>query len=89
MFIPLPVPQRRGLVRRADERGLSEKVSLELFRYLRGTESPLEEGVLLLHFFHHEALDDVAFLDVIVILNAHAALVRGGNFLDIILESLE
>ena len=42
-FIPLPAPRRRGLVRRADERGLSEKVSLELFRYLRGTESPLEK----------------------------------------------
>ena len=44
-LIPLPAPRRRGLVRRADERGLSEKVSLELFRYLRGTESPLEQGL--------------------------------------------
>ena len=41
-FTPLPAPQRRGLVRRADERGVSQKVSSELFEYLGGTASPLE-----------------------------------------------
>src|SRR5699024_1921817 len=41
-FAPLPAPLRRDLVRRAGERGLSKKVSPELFSYLRGTESPLE-----------------------------------------------
>ena len=40
-FTPLPAPQRRGLVRRADERGVSQKVSSELFEYLGGTQSPL------------------------------------------------
>ena len=41
-FIPLPAPRRRGLVRRADERGLSPPVSPEPGAYLRGTASPLE-----------------------------------------------
>ena len=41
-FIPLPAPPRRGLVRRADERGLSPPVSPEPGAYLRGTASPLE-----------------------------------------------
>ena len=41
-FIPLPAPRRRGLVRRADERGVSQKVSSELFEYLGGTQSPLD-----------------------------------------------
>ena len=45
-FTPLPAPQRRGLVRRADERGLSPPVSPEPGAYLRGTASPLEgEGL--------------------------------------------
>ena len=44
-FSPLPVPQRHGLVRCADERGISYKVSTELCGYLRGTASPLEEGL--------------------------------------------
>ena len=43
-FIPLPAPRRRGLVRRADERGVSQKVSSELFEYPGGTESPLENA---------------------------------------------
>ena len=43
-FIPLPAPRRRGLVRRADERGLSPPVSPEPGAYLRGTASPLEES---------------------------------------------
>ena len=42
-FTPLPAPRRRGLVRRADERGLSPPVSPEPGAYLRGTASPLEE----------------------------------------------
>ena len=41
-FTPLPAPQRRGLVRRADERGLSPPVSPEPGAYLRGTASPLD-----------------------------------------------
>ena len=56
-FTPLPAPyprapslapsgqftlRRRGLVRRADERGLSPPVSPEPGAYLRGTASPLE-----------------------------------------------
>ena len=41
-FTPLPAPRRRGLVRRADERGVSQKVSSELFEYLGGTLSPLD-----------------------------------------------
>ena len=41
-FTPLPAPRRRGLVRRADERGVSQKVSSELFEYLGGTQSPLD-----------------------------------------------
>ena len=41
-FIPLPAPPRRGLVRRADERGLSLPVSPEPGAYLRGTASPLD-----------------------------------------------
>ena len=41
-FIPLPAPSRRGLVRRADERGLSPPVSPEPGAYLRGTASPLD-----------------------------------------------
>ena len=43
-FTPLPAPRRRGLVRRADERGVSQKVSSELFEYPGGTESPLENA---------------------------------------------
>ena len=39
-FTPLPAPWRRGLVRRADERGVSQKVSSELFEYLGGPQSP-------------------------------------------------
>ena len=69
--------------------GYRKKFPWELFRYLRGTESPLEEGVLLLHFFHNKALNDIAFLDIIVVLDAHAALIRGCNFLHIVLEALE
>ena len=41
-FTPLPAPPRRGLVRRADERGLSPPVSSEPGAYLRGTASPLD-----------------------------------------------
>ena len=41
-FTPLPAPQRRGLVRRADERGVSPPVSTEPEGYLGGTASPLE-----------------------------------------------
>ena len=41
-FTPLPAPRRRGLVRRADERGLSPPVSPEPGAYLRGTASPLD-----------------------------------------------
>ena len=41
-FTPLPAPWRRGLVRRADERGLSPPVSPEPGAYLRGTASPLD-----------------------------------------------
>ena len=41
-FTPLPAPRRRGLVRRADERGLSPPVSSEPGAYLRGTASPLD-----------------------------------------------
>ena len=44
-FSPLPVPQRHGLVRCADERGISHKVSTELCGYLRGTASHLEQGL--------------------------------------------
>ena len=40
MFIPLPVPQRRGLVRRADERGVSKKVSSGTFFVYRGDGIP-------------------------------------------------
>ena len=43
-FTPLPAPPRRGLVRRADERGVSQKVSSELFEYPGGTESPLDNA---------------------------------------------
>ena len=41
-FTPLPAPRRRGLVRRAGERGLSPPVSPEPGAYLRGTLSPLD-----------------------------------------------
>ena len=40
-LIPLPAPQRRGLVRCADERGLSEKVSLGTFPVSKGDSVPL------------------------------------------------
>ena len=44
-FIPLPVPRRHGLVRRADERGISPlKFLRNLGAYLRGTASPLESA---------------------------------------------
>ena len=39
-FTPLPAPRRRGLVRRADERGVSKKVSSGTFSYIGGMESP-------------------------------------------------
>ena len=41
-FTPLPAPQRRGLVRRADERGVSPSVSQEPKGYPGGTASPLK-----------------------------------------------
>ena len=41
-FTPLPAPRRRGLVRRADERGVSPPVSPEPEGYPGGTASPLE-----------------------------------------------
>ena len=41
-FTPLPAPPRRGLVRRADERGVSPPVSPEPEGYPGGTASPLE-----------------------------------------------
>ena len=41
-FIPLPAPRRRGLVRCADERGVSFPVSPEPETYPGGTASPLE-----------------------------------------------
>ena len=40
-FTPLPAPRRRGLVRRADERGLSPPVSPEPGAYLKGDSVPL------------------------------------------------
>ena len=40
-FLPLPAPWRRGLVRCADERGLSEKVSLGTFPVSKGDSVPL------------------------------------------------
>ena len=44
-LIPLPAPQRRGLVRCADERGLSEKVSLGTFPVSKGdTVFDTDEG---------------------------------------------
>ena len=43
-FTPLPAPRRRGLVRCADERGVSFPVSPEPETYPGGTASPLEES---------------------------------------------
>ena len=43
-FTPLPAPPRRGLVRRADERGVSPPVSPEPEGYPGGTTSPLDSG---------------------------------------------
>ena len=40
-FIPLPAPQRRGLVRRADERGLSPPVSQGTGGVSKGDSVPL------------------------------------------------
>ena len=45
-FTPLPAPERRGRPCCAGARGLSQKVSSELFEYLRGTASPLEACVI-------------------------------------------
>lgn len=42
-FIPLPAPRRRGRPCRAGARGVTKKVSSELFSYIGGTASPLYE----------------------------------------------
>ena len=44
---------------------------------------------LSLNFLHGEALEDVAFLDVVVLGDGHAALVAGGDFLGSVLEALQ
>lgn len=41
------------------------------------------------NFFHDEALDDVAFLDIGIILKADTALIAVRNFLNRVLETLE
>ena len=46
-------------------------------------------SLLLLNFFHHEALENIAFLDVVELQNAHTALIAGGNLLGSILEALQ
>ena len=48
-FIPLPAPRRRGLVRRADERGLSPPVSQGTGGVSKGDSVPLRVGGALLH----------------------------------------
>ena len=45
--------------------------------------------MLLFNLFHHEALEDVAFLDVVVLFNRHAALIACGDLLDGVLEALQ
>ena len=67
--------------------GSIEKSFFGTFFVYRGDGVPLIS--LLLYFFHNKALNDIAFLDIIVVLNAHAALIRGCNFLHIVLEALE
>ena len=42
-----------------------------------------------LDFFNLVGLNDVAFLDVVEVLYADAAVLAGGNFLDVVLTSLE
>ena len=64
-------------------------VSLGTNLVSKGDSVPLRRSALLLHFFHNKALNDIAFLDIIVVLDAHAALIRGCNFLHIVLEALE
>ena len=39
------------------------------------------------HLFGHEGFDDIALLDVIEVLDAHAALLPGAHFVDIVLEA--
>ena len=41
------------------------------------------------HLLNGEAFDDVAFLEVLVIGEAHAAFLTGGHLVDIVLEALE
>ena len=43
----------------------------------------------MLNFFHDEAFEDVAFLDVIELGHSHAALIAGSNFLGLVLEPLQ
>ena len=81
-FTPLPAPyprapslapsgqftlRRRGLVRTADERGLSPPVSPEPGAYLRGTESPLDA----------EKPPEGGFLRVLRVLRVLAGLAAG------------
>ena len=54
-----------------------------------GVRYELNRGNLAFHFLHDKALEDVAFLDVVVLHDAHAALVTGGDFLDRVLEALQ
>ena len=42
-----------------------------------------------LDFLHNEGFDDVAFLDVLELLEGDAALVAGGDLLHTVLEALE
>ena len=46
-------------------------------------------SALRLDLFHDEALDHVADLDVVELLDLHAALVAGGDLLDVVLEAAQ
>jgi len=77
---PRPPCGREGVIR---------KSFFGTFSVSKGDSVPLRRSALLLYFFHNKALNDIAFLDIIVVLDAHAALIRGCNFLHIVLEALE
>ncbi len=55
----------------------------------RGKRSARIILFLCVYLLHHEALDDVAFLDVVELFDLHAAFVTGGDFLNVVLEAAQ
>ena len=57
--------------------------------YGRGKRSARIILFLCVYLLHHEALDNIADLDVIELLDLHAAFIAAGDFLDVVPEAAQ